>query len=305
MKTHFHFCVLFLIAPGLSVFAQNRVLTKKLEATFSAGVVEENLTWSIAGNANGTNPNIYSELIWKDVHATRLDFQVKYNFWKAFVFDTKVNTGIIFDGSATDSDYEEDNRTSRVFFAAPRSDKGRLFSVDPSLGYRFIIAKRFFITPEVGYGVGTQKLFLLDDSGLHSTYQTLWQGIFLRAQNELFLSEKFRSHIDATYHQVNYHAKANWNLIETFQHPLSFEHMAKGYGIEAEIGLAYQLTKVWAISISGEFFKWTTGFGIDTLYLKNGTQTKTRLNDVTRDGYAIKIGISYSIPSHQPHIGLQ
>ncbi|CAM3890483.1 hypothetical protein MUGA111182_15805 [Mucilaginibacter galii] len=30
-----------------------------------------------------------------------------------------------------------------------------------------------------------------------------------------------------------YSAKANWNLVSEFEHPLSFQHNAEGYGIQA------------------------------------------------------------------------
>jgi hypothetical protein len=303
--TRFCICCAFFVVAWISASAQNSLVKKKLNATLSAGVVEENLTWSIAGNLSGKNPNIYSELIWKDVRGGQVSLDITYNFWKAFVIHADIASAFIFAGSATDSDYEQDNRTSRVFFATPRSDKGNLFSLHPSIGYQIAISKKLILTPEAGYGLSTQKLFLLDDAGLNSTYQTLWKGFFWSARSDLYVNEKFGCHLGATYHQVNYHAEADWNLIETFRHPVSFEHTAKGYGITADLAFAYQLTKSWALVVSGEIFKWTTGIGIDTLYLNDGADARTRLNDVTRNGYGIKLGMSYSIPIHEPHIGLQ
>jgi hypothetical protein len=274
--------------------AQESVKTDgKLEVEFSTGYMKQDLTWSIAGNLNGQNPNIYSELVWRDVGAIQFELGGRYNFWKKFILNVDANYALTQSGAVTDSDYESDNRTKRVFFAKLNSDKGSSYSIDPSIGYRLNISSKIMLTSSLGYGVSAQKLYLLDDIDLKSTYSTRWRGPFLKGSANFSFSNKVDTQLDFSYHQVNYKAEANWNLVETFKHPVSFEHTAKGYGITGDLKIGYRLTQQVKATISSGYFYWTTGAGVDALFLSDGTVSKTRLNDVTRNGFDVQIGIQW------------
>ena len=269
-----------------------------LDISLSAGLMADNLKWSIAGNLNGTNPNIYSELIWKDMLASQVKLDIQYDFWKHFFFLADVSGGFILSGSATDSDYEQDNRTSRTFYAKLNSDRGMSYTIHPLIGYTIVASKNIQFSPAIGYGWNSQRLYLLDNAGLNSTYQTFWNGLITRIGTQV----KFNRMVTAfglDYHQVNYNAKADWNLVESFKHPVSFEHTAKGYGVEVEVRLGYAISESLLIQLQGGAWKWSTGLGIDQLYLNDGTVEKTRLNDVTRNGYVIRAGILYVFRSAQ------
>src|SRR5258708_31994703 len=59
-------CILLLISFGVYA-GRAQDLAGKLQLSVAGGYRQENLRWSIAGNANGRNPNILSELRWENV----------------------------------------------------------------------------------------------------------------------------------------------------------------------------------------------------------------------------------------------
>ena len=268
---------------------------RKIETSLLIGYAEDNLTWSIAGNLNGQNPNIYSELIWEGLKGPQTRLNIKYNFWKSFILISDFTHFSILTGSATDSDYEEDNRTSRIFFAELNSDKGRNYSFNPALGYRFNFFGRMHLLPSIGYGINSQKLYLLDAQvpELKSTYQTLWKGPFAGLETSLDVFNTIKCQIGLRYHQVSYKAQADWNLIEEFKHPVSFEHVAKGYGIDADLRIGFEITRSFTAHLSSNYYKWSTGTGFDELFLTDGRVVKTRLNGVIRRGFTAGLGITF------------
>src|SRR5688500_9923420 len=111
MKILFKFVLLMgCLCAGHIVNAQDSMaFISKAEASLSFGYVEDNLSWSIAGNLNGENPNIYSELIWSDVRAAQMRFHFQFDFLNFLIFSSDFTGATIRTGSATDSDYSENN----------------------------------------------------------------------------------------------------------------------------------------------------------------------------------------------------
>jgi outer membrane protease len=288
------FVLIFLCINPLLKAQDSQASVSNLEASLLFGYTADNLSWSIAGNLNGQNPNIYSELIWKNLRGPLTQFNFKYR-WKSFIIVSDLTYALILAGSATDSDYEEDNRTARIFFAELNSDKGKLYSINPAVGYRFDLGKKMYVIPVAGFGINGQKLYLMDDQDLNSSYKTTWQGPFAGLKSNVNISNKINIQIGLTYHQVNYKAQGDWNLVESFMHPVSFKHTAKGYGVETDLNIGYAITSSLKIYISSEYHSWSTGAGIDELFFADGNKAKTRLNDVTRQGYSTGLGITYLI----------
>ena len=105
------------------------------------------------------------------------------------------------------------------------------------------------------------------------------------------INKKLELETQLSYYQLNYHAKANWNLIAEFQHPVSFTHSAKGYALTSKLNLSYTVTARTSLLLGGTYSYWTTGKGTDTLYLANGNINTTILNGVNRNGYGVTFGI--------------
>jgi hypothetical protein len=117
----------------------------------------------------------------------------------------------------------------------------------------------------------------------------------VRGEGAFSLSRRWQVVADATYHQVNYHARADWNMIPQFAQPVSFRHKADGYGIEADAGLRYKAgRRIW-LGAGGGYFNWQTGTGIDELYLAAGGSDQTQLNGVIRKGWRCKLGVEIGI----------
>lgn len=264
------------------------------------GSVEE-LTWSIAGNLNGTHPNVFSELEWEGLAGAGGYMLLEVPFKGRLGLSASGSRQQIVAGTATDTDYQEDDRTNSMFRAQENANKGYVAQGRLSVTYRLIQANKLRMTMSAGYGLLNQKLFLHNPStSLNSSYMTHWFGP--TAGGKLaWIHDRFRLTFSSIYHQVDYAAKANWNLIEEFKHPVSFRHRAKGYGLSVSLGIAVKGGNQCWWFVAPTYDYWTTGKGIDTLYKQDGTTPKTRLNDVTRRAGSISVGVRISfLPKSEP-----
>jgi hypothetical protein len=97
---------------------------------------------------------------------------------------------------------------------------------------------------------------------------------------------------DIQYSQLDYRAKADWNLIQSFIHPVSFRHTGEGYGIDMGAGFNYMLCRYISLQVRAGYFNRQTGRGIDQLYLVSGQGQQTQLNGVGTDGVYVVGGLS-------------
>jgi hypothetical protein len=95
------------------------------------------------------------------------------------------------------------------------------------------------------------------------------------------------------YHWALYDAKADWNLREDFDHPLSFEHKAEGNGIRIVAGLGAVLTEKWSLEVGYTQQEWSTEDGIDRVYFSDGTYGETRLNEVNWESRSLGLAVCY------------
>jgi hypothetical protein len=291
------------LAGLLLVFASQIVLAQsdqrgKLVITFQPGYFQEDFRWSIAGDSQGKNPNIYSELRWKNLSGPQFALDVKYKFWKALVLQVNFSESFITSGTVTDTDFGQDNRKDTLYHDQFDSNKGSVTAFHATIGYQLKI-KRFSITPFAGYVVNAQSLYLLKDFGnvigdLRSTYKTRWQGFTAGFNIRIPVGKKFTIEPSFVYNQTNYSSKANWNLIENFKHPVSFRHKAVGFGLEPSLNVRYMIRKKLSFLIGGYYSYWTTGKGSDRLYLMDGQIPVTQFNGAHRSSLGISLGVSYS-----------
>ena len=97
------------------------MLKIKPHLTFNFGLLAgyriDQLDWNIAGNNAGTNPNILSELTWKDLEIYQVQFKPSVTLGNShrggvrYHLRGMLGWGSIVDGSNQDSDYAGDNRT--------------------------------------------------------------------------------------------------------------------------------------------------------------------------------------------------
>jgi len=273
-------------------------MEKKMQLSFSTGRQQEDFHWSIAGNNNGTDPNVLSELKWKNVAGQDYSASFKWNVWRRLVFIADFSHETVNSGSVSDMDYSADNRTLPVYAENFGDNKGYTSSWSTGAGYTIFNGKIYSLVGYAGYSANTQALYLVDLTGqlpgLNSSYKASWKGVFVKASSSVKVFKALSFSVNVAYNQVNYNANGDWNLINEFQHPVSYSHTANGYGINTNTRLVYNISHQIAVHVGYGYFNWQTGNGNDLLYLSSGEVDKTRLNGVFRNGYEVGGGIDVS-----------
>jgi hypothetical protein len=268
---------------------------ERFSVRVSTGYQQENLHWSIAGNSTGQNPNVYSELKWRKVGGPMWQAALVWDPWKRWRLFADGGQVFTRSGRVSDTDYGLNNRTDILYQQEFDSHEGSSYSVSAGVGYRLLDEPLLRLTPYIGYGLNGQSYSILDPGGtytfLNSHYTTWWKGPLVKLDAGGRLAGRWQWETQVAYHQVNYDAKADWNLISTFSHPVSFRHNAEGYGVDAEAGLRYRAGQRIVFRCGAEYFNWQTGSGIDALYLSSGQTDKTQLNGVGRDGWREEVGV--------------
>jgi hypothetical protein len=80
-------------------------------------------------------------------------------------------------------------------------------------------------------------------SDLDSSYKTEWTGSWIGLDMAYAWKNLNQLAFSIEYHWADYYAKANWNLIKRFKHPISFEHSADGNGIIINTNWSSQFLK--------------------------------------------------------------
>lgn len=301
-------CILFFIVPQPS---RGAITLKRLDLSVDSGIRNDQFNWSIAGTLVGTDPNILSELTWKDLETFQTNLngalEIKFNENPAVhpYIAIQLDVGRIYSGENQDSDYDGDNRTVEFSRTNNAADAGYVHDFSLALGQKFsLFQDRLELIPLVGYSDHRQNLKLLNGnqtipndgpfSGLNSSYSAKWSGGWLGIATHLKLNHHLAINALSEYHQVEYNAKANWNLQPQFTHPVSFAHSADGRGWIHEIGLDYDLCNQWTLTLSGTFQRWRTDVGLDRVFDINGFFQDTRLNHVNWTSTSLQLGLSYS-----------
>lgn len=296
MKKFTGFCFLWLIIGLHTLYAQSA--GSKLEFNLTDGYQRENFHWSIAGNSNGQNPNFFSELKWTKLGGQSVAASLQWNIYQNFSIYAGYTRQFITSGTVNDADYSADNRSNNTYNETFDAGKGNTQGWALGAGYKLIDNEIFNFIPYVGYSDNRQSLYLYGSGnrfpGLNSSYQTQWKGVFIKAIASIKLIEKLKFNADITFNQVSYNARGNWNLITTFQHPVSYRHHANGYGLNMNGTLGYAIAKCIAIQAGAAYLHWQTGNGTDELYLTSGEVDKTQMNGAYRNGFRVFGGVKLS-----------
>lgn len=287
----------------------------KLTLSLNAGYREDDLDWNIAGNIDGNDPNILSELTWKDLESHQLKLSGAVNIKNQIILTGYAAYGMIYGGENQDSDYIGDNRTLEFSRSDNSADDGDLWDLSLGIGPRFDFGLTYFsLVPLVGYSYHKQNLKITDGyqsidttppitlgpfSGLDSSYKTAWQGpwlgvnLELNAMQPLWIFREVLFHVGFEYHWTDYYAEADWNLRDDFEHPKSFEHDASGYGLVWTMDASFFLSEQWSISLSYDYHQWETDEGTDRVFISDGTTAVTQLNRVRWSGRVLSIGAAF------------
>ena len=286
--------------------------TNPLETDFtlSIGYRADDLDWNIAGDINGNNPNVLSELTWDDVVSYQLKLQGSVVWPNIIALKGYANYGWVFEGDNQDSDYLGDNRTFEFSRSINRTDDNDVWDASLAVGYPFRFGQTIIgtITPLLGYSYHEQNLNITDGNqtipdlgsfpGLDSTYDAEWHGPWIgfdlrfKTREITIFAHRFDTYFTYEYHWADYDAEANWNLRDDFAHPKSFEHDADGSGWRIGAGFNVWLHRYWSLNFNYDYQDWSTDGGTDKVFFPDGSTAKTKLNEVNWTSYALSLGVS-------------
>lgn len=291
-------CIFFLLISSLTTFAD--------ASQFQIGLGErgDTLRWNIAGDLDGQNPNILSELSWNDLDSTQLALDFQHQLGTNFFGQGRLFLGLIDSGVVQDSDYLADDRTLEFSRSYSDADGSRILDWSLGIGRTLLSKAGWELAAMAGYSNERQYLRIIDGyqtipdpdpiTGLDSIYQTSWHGPWLGISlKKEWRQLRFRSGFE--YHWADYYAEGDWNLRDDLAHPVSFTHRAEGSGISLRLGLDYALNTQWSIGFDYQMAEWRSESGTDRVYGDDGTTVSTRLNEVewTTDMMIFKVSANF------------
>ncbi|MBU0799558.1 MAG: hypothetical protein KKA05_01005 [Alphaproteobacteria bacterium] len=284
----------------------------------NGGVVRSDMRWNIAGNLQGTNPNILSELTWEDVTTFEAEAKVRHLepasnriFRGAIQLEGSVRGGMGLSGDVQDSDYFGDDRTLEFSRSTADANSGYTLGAQAAIGYRFNLAQRVkpqsytFVTlaPLIGYG-WEQEQFKLEGVQvspppvgpppvLDSEYTASWHGPFIGLEGQ-WEHNRHMLTLRGELHDLSYFADATWNLRTDFQKDPSFEHETdSATGKKVALEYSYAPDSRYEFSVALSHAERTAEDGVDTTYFTNGNVGKTKLNEVEHSTQALRLGMTY------------
>ena len=291
----------------------------KTDISLSTGYRVDDLSWNIAGDISGSNPNVLSELTWSDLETLQatLSARALVNDW--LYLRGSFGYGCIRSGDNQDSDFDGNHRTQEYSRSNNSADDGSVLDAVFGIGYQFeVISRKLKLIPLIGYSYHEQNLTMTNGfqtistpahvpptppygplPGLDSSYDAKWTGPWLGIDLSFEITESFTLSGSLEYHWAEYEAEANWNLIPFLSHPGSFKHDAEGKGFLITLGAEYLLTGPWSLNMAFSYQKWSAESGFDRLHYANGSIAETRLNEVNWDSYALMLGLVYRF-GHKP-----
>jgi hypothetical protein len=269
----------------------------------------DRLDWNIAGNSAGTNPNVLSELTWKELEIYQITGGIRVSINDGFYMRGSLGYGWIYSGTNQDSDFLGDDRTQEYSRSINAAGGGNVLDASLGVGYQFkLFSGGLRLIPLVGYSYDKQNLVISDGfqtiatpglsppygpiQGLDSSYDTRWLGPWLGLDMLFSATEKVTLLATFEYHWSDYKGEANWNLRSDFAHPKSFEHDAFGRGFLISLGAEYALPGQWALGLSANYQKWKTDPGTDRVFYASGSTSTTRLNEVNWESYAFVLALT-------------
>ncbi|MFQ5737210.1 MAG: TonB-dependent receptor, partial [Thermodesulfobacteriota bacterium] len=276
-----------------------------IELRMGSGFRVDRLDWNIAGNLDGANPNILSELTWSGLDIVELTLEARRTINRVYLRGS-VDYGFIFSGSNQDSDYNGDNRTLEYSRSDNNASDGSVWDVSLGVGYtRWVLRAargRLRVIPLLGYSFHKQNLTITDGfqtipatgsfPGLDSSYNALWMGPWAGFDLD-YKADRLKLFGAFELHAAYYRATANWNLRTDFMHPKSFEHTANGLGVVLSLGADYGLSRDLSLVAAVSHQDWHTFEGTDRTFFSDGTASDTQLNEVNWSSDDVTLAIEF------------
>jgi outer membrane protease len=288
-----------------------------LDFGIAGGYREDRLDWNIAGDSRGQNPNVLSEIKWRNLEIGQLKLQSKLTLPQMFHFRGSFGYGWIANGDNRDSDYLGDGRTFEYSRTENNADQGSVYDFSVAAGYPFAFGREpvIVLRPLAGYSYHRQNLSITDGdqtvatpgltqdagpfAGLDSHYDARWYGPWIGVEVgvEAAVPGGFIQRVEGFFacelHRADYRAQADWNLRQDLAHPNSFRHRAEGVGWVLSGGFNLFVTPRWALTTEAVYQNWSTNQGRHRVYFSDGATADTQLNEVDWRSLALSVGLVY------------
>ncbi len=265
----------------------------KLKLDFGTVCSSINFDWSIAGDEQGKNPNILSELSYDDILSLGFYINLRYRVLQRCYFTLKIENAEHLKGKGSDIDYIEDNRLQPSYELNFESNKGCSQQLKSGVQFEMYKIRGNIVSIGSSY-INSYHLFSMtskNERSLDTWYSTREQGIDFNVKATIDFKEKVYINGSFIYDIVSYKAIGNWNLIPAFRHPISFMQESNGKNLTGIITIKSRISKDWFILLEGSFINKNIRKGTDEAYLSNGTTHITQFNGANGMSKSIKLGI--------------
>jgi hypothetical protein len=285
-------------------------LPLEFKFTATGGYRVDDLDWNIAGDTSGNNPNILSELTWDDIESYQVKLEGRMVWPRRIALRGSLAYGWIFDGDNQDSDYLGNHRSFEFSRSNNSTDDDDVWDASVAVGYPLRFGKTVIgtVTPLVGYSHHEQELNITDGRqtipnlgpfpGLDSTYDIEWEGpwigidLHFQAAELKSFAHRFETYVTYEYHWTDYDAEGNWNLRGDLDHPKSFNHDTDCEGFIIKAGFDFRFNQHWALNVNFDYLDWSTDEGTSKIFFADGSNAKTRLNEVNWTSWSWMAGLS-------------
>ncbi|WP_300598644.1 hypothetical protein [Niabella sp.] len=270
-----------LLIHAIPAFSQASMQKNRFYIALGPLLSTEHFHWSIAGNEQGTQPDILSELNFNRLKQTGFCFEGRYQLSNRFDLKATVERQYGYAGRVTDIDYAGNGRSFPVAFLKFRSRKHNARDYRAQCSYLLFQSPVVSVATGAGYFISNAGYRMQGRSAadIKGIYDAQWQGPLLDVETRIRLPQNWeiRADIGSQYH--TFRAEGDWRLRSEFRHPLSFVHHASGWGINGLVALNYQLSARVGLQLKGSLQQWKTGAGSDLLYMADNREVSTRMNE--------------------------
>lgn len=287
-----------------SVDENSGTVTLQIKPTIGYSISKT--SFNIAGNESGQNPNVLSELIWDPTNAIEYGADARLMYNRLVLRADFLLSKTVF-GDVSDIDYDGDNRTlpySKLYLS---NHKGTGYSLKFQPGYEWSNRNDISLITFLSVDYISRRLYLLNDkdwqsnnsnyiSGLNSYYKYKFPNYGLGMQLDFTFHENWSANVGLEGYLSKYYAYGNWNLIEDFEKPISYEHKGNGKRINTSLGVAYNLSANTKIGLDYQLNHFDVQNGKDYLYTKSDGLLRSRLNDANETKHMLLLHLNFGIP---------
>jgi hypothetical protein len=251
-------------------------LAEKPQTSFSLmpviGYGQETLQYSI-GFPN-TIPNIVSELTWSDLKVMTLGIEGEANFLNNFVAQGSIEHGRIFKGDHQDADYSGNNRTLKWSHSRAHT-KGHTVKINLGIGKKYNLHSNLIFSPFIGFSfqrnffknkdlvqIGSEPRWApenhiplrlgLKSEGFINSYAAQFYGPWVGIQGTWQFASKWTLEGGLKGQYGWFISKGNWVKVQ-----MTFKDKSQGYGLDAHLGVFYEINPAWDLSfkVNGHYIK--------------------------------------------------